>query len=451
MKFNQNSIYQINQTDQKGGAARIAWLLHKTYQSLGMNTKLFVKQKMSSNGDVIKIPENDYRNPLQRKLIRFSENLSESKIDLQKLSLVPKYLARPELILSNILGFEEFDHPSTKQISLLSPSPPCIIHAHNLHINYFDLRQLPFISHQYPFLITLHDTWLFTGHCAYFINCQRWKGGCGKCPDLNRYPSIRKDATRYNWKRKNKIYQNSQLFIASPSKWLLDQASESMLSKAIKKKRVISNGVDHSIFKPSPAKEYSRMILDLPKNNIILLYVTANNTFNNPYKDYTMISDCIKILCGFEIKQPITFVCLGKDAPNEALSENIDIKYYPFIKSQKEIALFYQAADIFLHSAFADNFPNTILESLSCGVPVIATNVGGISEQIKNHETGFLISQGDSVEMAKQIHTLINDREMLVDISNAASVYAKRYFSHIRMVKEYLNYYEEIIDYFNEQ
>ena len=50
-----------------------------------------------------------------------------------------------------------------------------------------------------PVALTLHDEWLLTGHCAYTLGCERWRIGCGRCPDLTIYPAIRRDSTAENF------------------------------------------------------------------------------------------------------------------------------------------------------------------------------------------------------------------------------------------------------------
>ena len=73
------------------------------------------------------------------------------------------------------LGFENFNYPGTWKLLNLPPKPPTIVHCHNLHGFYFDLRFLPRLSQQIPVILNLRDTWLLTGHCAHFMDCERWK------------------------------------------------------------------------------------------------------------------------------------------------------------------------------------------------------------------------------------------------------------------------------------
>jgi hypothetical protein len=86
--------------------------------------------------------------------------------------------------LRRAAGLEDFDHPSTWDLLSLTRGEPSIVHLHNLHGDYFDLRYLPTLSRQVPCVVSMHDAWLLSGHCAHSLDCDRWLRGCGKCPYL---------------------------------------------------------------------------------------------------------------------------------------------------------------------------------------------------------------------------------------------------------------------------
>jgi len=142
------------------------------------------------------------------------------------------------------------------------------------------LRLLPWLTHQAPVVFTLHDAWLLSGHCAHSFDCERWKIGCGECPDLTIIPAIKKDATASNWKLKEKIYAASRLRMTTPSRWLMDKVTQSMLQPAIVESRVIPNGVDISIYKPGDRRA-ARTELGIPLESKVLLF-TSNWARNSP-------------------------------------------------------------------------------------------------------------------------------------------------------------------------
>jgi glycosyltransferase involved in cell wall biosynthesis len=148
------------------------------------------------------------------------------------------------------MGLETYRYPATRRMLEALPHPPDLVHLHNLHGGYFDLRVLPGLSASLPVAMTLHDAWLLSGHCAHSMGCDRWRIGCGACPDLDIYPAVRRDATARNWTRKREIFAGSRLHVATPSRWLADKVRESILSPSLAELKVIPNGVDLESFRP---------------------------------------------------------------------------------------------------------------------------------------------------------------------------------------------------------
>lgn len=435
-------ILQVNSQDLGGGAEQVAWNLFKAYQSLGHTSWLAVGAKQSQDPDVLTIPH--------RRLgfwAWFSREKPEFHSIKQReatsgLNFITRVLATAIAIPEQLLGIEDFNHPGSKRLLSLPPSLPDIVHVHNLHNNYFDLRYLKLLSRQVPVFLTLHDAWLLSGHCAHSLDCQQWQTGCGHCPDLGIYPAIRRDSTAFNWRRKRKIYKDSQLYVVTPSQWLMNKVNNSMLDKL--EARVIHNGVNLGIFRPVDRNSI-RERLNLPKRTSILLF-TANNALKNSFKDYTTIEQAVtQVNLSDSIKESLIFLILGSDKPDEKQIGNVRIRYIPFERNPAQVAHYFQAADIYLHAAHADTFPNTVLESLACGTPVIATAVGGIPEQIDDGVTGFTVAPNDSSTMAERIHLLLTDIELRQRLSIQASQTARHRFDLNRQVNDYLNWYYEVL------
>ena len=115
----------------------------------------------------------------------------------------------------------------------------------------------------------------------------------------------------------------------------------------------------------------------------------------------------------------------------------------PTWKIQGKSPRYYQAADLYLHPTRSDTFPTTILEALACGIPVVASAVGGIPEQIIEGKTGFLVPSGDAPVMARRIMQLLEDDAYRQQIGRQAADDAARRFGLELMVKEYLQVFHE--------
>ena len=455
------NIIQINTGLAGGGAEKICLLLHQNYLSAGLSSFVAIRDQDESWQNVIPLLPNAMITPWQKSVAFLLDPFCNKVSALPLFGYVfsrfrnlLKFLPRHAAVF---LGRENFYYPASRKILEYSKKhflqKPDILHAHNLHGDYFDLSALPYYSRKIPFLITLHDNWLLTGHCAYFFECNRWKTGCGKCPDLNIYPAIKRDATAFNWRRKRKIYAKSLLYIAAPSQWMIDCLRASPFASFVRKMRVIPNGVSNSIFRPQD-KKVLRGDLNLPEDAYIFLFV-AQGYKNNPFKDYDTIAQAILIISQ-KSKRKIVFMGIGASSSQEDVKENmqkrqekVGIRHVSYIKDEKTLAKYYACADVYLHAAKAENMPLTILEALSCATPVVATKVGGIPEIIQDGENGFLVPKGDAKAMAERALEIISNKEKYQSFSQKARETAVEKYSLDRMVQSYLEYYDEIIDDFH--
>lgn len=453
---NTMNILQVNCFDNIGGAARIAWDLHRGYRSRGENSDMAVEVKTSQDPAVRIIPRSESSGFPDRFL--YSIGLwMEQQVKHYGLMIGGKNIGRFLKKTSEyrhwwtiFQGREDFDFPGSWNLLQTSAVLPDVVHLHNLHSNYFDLRFLPKLSTSYPAIITLHDMWLLTGHCAHSFDCARWETGCGACPYLDTPPAVRKDATSYNWNRKKEIYEKSKLYLAFPSKWIMDKAKESILAPAIMDSRVIHNGVDLSLFCPGD-KLSARIALNLDPESLVILFVAIGSS-NNLFKDFSTMRNALELVSGQLSGRKVTLIALGGD---DSLSNiqigNMEILFAPYVSDMKKVAQYYQASDLYLHAARGDTFPNVVLEALACGTPVIATGVGGIPEQIKDGETGFVVPPRDSYTMAMKILNLLEDSQARKRFSFTAVEDVKRRFGLDQMIDGYLKYYQDAIQDWQEQ
>lgn len=442
------TVLQVSPSDQAGGAERIALSLHQAYRRSGVAAHLAVGRKTTHEADVLMIDNEKFRNWYSRALKRWAHDLFAANLRGLKgggrLASFLVRIAEPLRQWKLSRGMDDFDFPASRRLLDLIPTESSkVIHCHNLHGGYFDLRTLPTLSRKAPVFLTLHDGWLLSGHCAHGGSCERWRVGCGECPDLGAYPPVPRDATRQNWHRRARFYAESRLNVATPCQWLMDMVNASMLRPAIVSQRVIPNGIDLSVFHPASQQE-ARRELGIPSNRPVLLFA-AYNVRSNTYKDYECLQAAVDQVANAAGRGRILFLAVGESATEERM-RNAEVRFIPFQRSPERMAQFYRAADIYLHAAKSDTFPTAILEAMACGTPVIATAVGGIPEQVQHGVTGFLTPPGDPTAMAVRIAELLDDPVRLQAMATQTATVARHTFGLERMSSNYLDWYQEVIE-----
>ena len=453
-------ILQVSRSDAGGGAHLIAKALYRGLLAKGHDSAMAVGRRTTAEPGIHRIPSGTSRRRrgLYRRTSRALRPFAKS---VPALRPVRRALESPHpvaFLRAWRAGREFFDYPGTRSLLSVTRSRPELVHLHNLHADYFDLRYLPELSSTVPVAMTLHDEWTYTGHCAYTMGIDRWQTGCGGCPDLDIYPRISRDGTHENWLAKQAIYERSRLYVSAPSGWLLDRARRSMLATGVASWRVIPNGVDLTVFRPLE-RDAARDLLGLPRDRLILLF-TANLVRTNRFKDYATVAEASKLVAEQLTDKPLLLLALGSDGPSQWIG-NAEMRFLPYEREPARVAAFYQAADVYLHAANADTFPTTILEALSSGRPVVATAVGGIEEQVRSlggvpgawagasegpeTATGVLVAPHDAGGMAAATAALLLDDELRARLGRNAAADAASRFDVERQLEETVGWYRDCI------
>lgn len=265
---------------------------------------------------------------------------------------------------------------------------PDIIHMHNIHNHYVNIRMLlEYIAEKHiSCVLTMHDCWTFTGHCAYFdfSGCDKWKTGCHHCPSLRDYPKTFAliDPSAWNYKQKQKLFAPLDITFVSPSQWLCDLQQQSFLKD--KPCEVINNGVDISVFKP--IKSDVREKYGIGDRKMIL--AVAGGLSQRKGREYLLKLPLM-------LKDGEVLVIVGLKQGQKNLLPKTD-KVIGIKRTQTSVELvgLYSEADVFVNPTLEDNFPTTNIEALACGTPIVTFRTGGSVECV-TPQTGIVVEQGD--------------------------------------------------------
>ncbi len=404
-------VLHINQSDIIGGAGIAAYRLHKALQELDVESYILAGMVASKDPKVAPVPRKHRTEYILSKLT--------DPLGLNYL----KYIG----------SFKITEHDFFKSADILN--------FHNLHNHYFSYLALPKLTKRKPAVITLHDMWAFTGHCAYSFDCDRWKEGCGKCPYPNTYPAVKRDNTALEYKLKQRVYSRSNLVVVTPSKWLYELAQNSILRYF--PIHHIPNGVDTNIFQPLD-KEKCRTVLKIPlEKKYVILFGAARAGISRKGGDLLVkaLNHLPKAL-----KNETILLTIGHDSENIVSESGMSAINLGYIDSDHLKCIAYSTADLFIHPCRADNLPLTIQESMACGTPSVAFDVGGVSDLVRPKVTGELAELEDTKNLAQKIVNLLEDPKLRLFLEQQCREIAVNEYSLHLQSKRYIKLYKETIE-----
>jgi len=340
-------------------------------------------------------------------------------------------------LYSHLFGRQGFfSKAATRRlVNKLKEIRPDIVHLRNLHANFLNLPiLLQYLAEsKTPTVITLHDCWPFTGHCCYFVdsNCDRWKSGCGNCPDLNNWNrSWFFDSTSRNLQDKKRLFGAlPKLAIIGVSKWVTSFIPQSILKNATMI-RSIYNWIDTDLFKPVVgAKQLVSQRLGLNDSPMVICVAQVWNKQKGIY-------DVVELA---KIMPPIKFVLVGNIVDEVALPSNI----VPIgvTGNVRELVEYYSAADVFFNPSVRETFGKVTAEALCCGTPVVAYNATATPELV-GAGCGAIVNIGDIKGAKRAIEKVLGDST----VRTRCRQFAVDAFCKDKLIRQYLDLYIQLIN-----
>ncbi len=306
---------------------------------------------------------------------------------------------------------------------------PDVIHIHNIHGYFLNYKILSRALAQMgkPVAWTVHDCWLYTGHCYHYASagCERWKTGCHHCPQKKAFPASRLlDRSRRNWEDKKKAFCSIPgLTLVTVSRWMKGEIAQSFLGGV--RCEVIHNGIDLDTFRPSPSAETA------------LAYGTYYLAVASIWLPEKGLQDLEKLSSVLDADERL--VVVGKRPSGHRFPRNVVC--LERTADAAALAALYTEAVALVNPTWQDNYPTVNMEAIACGTPVVSYRTGGSPESI-TPQTGRVVEQGDVEGLAEALHAI--RKQGKTHYTEACRSYALAHFRAQDRFNDYIQLYESL-------
>jgi len=416
-------IVHLNTYDGNGGAGRACMRLNHALLSQNIDSKIIVHYKFGKNPQIGE----------------FSTNLVQKAWTAATILLERAWAKRYLKAVKTPFSFAWFGRSVIHHQDVKNAD---IIHLHWVNHGFLNPRHIAEIAKlNKPVVWTFHDSNAFTGGCHVRYTCDHFERECGDCPLLK--DASPDDYSHRIWEQKNRAYEELGFDVIAPSSWM----KASVLRSSLLKERSINqipNTLETDIFKPQDKTEAKRKA-GLPEDKFILLsgFMPSRKDMHKGTSYLLESLELLKGRLGVKANQVELVVFGNRDDKN--------LPDFPFkttflgkINNDDQLALCYAAADAFLIPSLEDNLPYTVMESLSCGTPVIAFTTGGIPDMVAHEKNGYLAAYRSSESFADGMEWMINhpDRKQLND--NARQTVMDK-FSEEVIAKRHIHLYKKLV------
>ncbi len=310
-----------------------------------------------------------------------------------------------------------------------------VIHLHWINQGFLSIPVLRKIMHSGKRVVwTMHDMWPFTGICHYAGECGEFRNECHNCPLLTK-PG-RRDLANRTFLRKQKLLEGADVSFVACSHWLGEQAQTSALLRN-KHIECIPNPLDTSVFNIELTRAQARRELHMPVGRKLILFASQKVTDRRKGINYLIdMAKCLKEKYP-ALAHELGFMVMGQKS--ELVAEQLSMPVYNlgYLNTQKQLALAYRAADVFVTPSLFDNLPNTIVEAMACGTPCVGFRTGGIPEMIDHQSNGYVANYKDAEDLAEGVNMILDDPRM----GEAAHYYANYIYDEARIAERFKEIY----------
>ena len=415
-------VAQLSHSDSGGGAGIAAYRLHRALLDLGVDSRMLVLRKGTDDPSVLAVTGN-----------RLQE-LGEAAARVVDRAPLRLHRRRGDAPWSpGWFGWPRVDrHPLVEAAD--------VVGLYWVAGGFLSVRQIGrLLASGKPVVWRLSDMWPFTGGCHYAGGCVGFEQACGHCPQLGSRHSL--DLSRLGALRRHR-WRCERLTVAAPSRWIADLARRSAAFHDVRVE-IIPTAVDLDLYRPLP-KPLARQLLRLPPGRRLLLF-GASGGVTDARKGYDLLLQALAMLHKELGPDALDLAVFGGAATDE------ERHLFPthglgVIRDDLTRVLAYAAADLFIAPSREDNLPNTVVEALACGTPVVAFATGGLPETVEDGVNGHLAPAGEPAELARLIRTSLENADHLRELAFGARKSAEAHHDRARAAARYAALYAELVD-----
>ncbi len=384
-------ILHLSTYDANGGAARAAYALHRAMVAEGLDSTMRVAVKTVDDPTV--------QGPPPSRFGKFARAQFADR-QLWRLQKSPRKTWRSPARFSTITADE------------INRSPYDVINLHWVTDGFLSIKEIGKIEK--PIVWSLYDMWPFAGTEHYGADepNARWRWGYTKANRPTDESGF--DLDKSTWELKSKLW-TKPMTIVPASSWLEQSVKSSALMRHWPITR-IPHVVDCDVFAPMDMNE-ARMKLGLPLGVPLILFL-ASAGIHDRRKGWDLLDEALVHVR--KSAPEVEVVIVGPPSPGYESQSGVKIHWRGSISGNEELRLNYCAADITAVPSREDNMPLTAMEAQSCGRPVAAFKIGGLTDIIVEDSTGVLANAPTSEALAESLVRLFQDPERITHLATGA-------------------------------
>ena len=408
------------------GSGASTYRLHKALQNKGIKSLMLTLVKTCGDPSVKMV----VLDPISKKDVYIVEKTLPNTETISNI-MINKW--KDILEIDPLLGDIQFEFSLWDSIIDIGELPPIkdadVVHVH-MASSFFDFETAPFYLMGKPVVFTFYDSNGFTGGCHFPRDCDGYKRGCFDCPFVKN-----KEVVKNCYEKKKRCYELLNPFIVFTSSFLADKALESDIFYNLERNiNIIPPGIiiDENKIDKKKIKEH----LMIPFNRPVIMFCAFSLT-----NQKNRISDFINSFSYLKDLNPYVII-IGNGSAKIEVGKELEVLLIEFIPHEEILKWYFKASDLFISLETEEKIPIRVLEAMSCGLPVVGYNEGGILEVVAHKKTGYLAKKGDLKDLADGIKWVLNNKRSL---SKNVKKVIKEKFNLEKVADAYIKLYEKAI------